>query len=252
MNLIGFIIILAFILLGAINVNIYSMTSAKNRSKAYILTNRYHVPINEYGVTIIEACLFMVFGYVFLRLTTLTELVFTKMLMLSVLDRIAPTSENVIMYIMMSICYIVMSIVIAMRLLIVAFFHCSYLVFIALYCYAITRDTAVSAFIYYLKVLFLRTIIVGITVLGVYIISSIKIDTTLNPFLGVVEGLGILYLVPILYVALTLILLLVSLKIIFGISNIFRTSRQAYRSIRGGGIRRSIEYRDTMIIRPDE
>jgi phosphoglycerol transferase MdoB-like AlkP superfamily enzyme len=103
-----------------------------------------------------------------------------------------------------------------------------------------------------LKVLFLRTIIVGITVLGVYIISSIKIDTTLNPFLGVVEGLGILYLVPILYVALTLILLLVSLKIIFGISNIFRTSRQAYRSIRGGGIRRSIEYRDTMIIRPDE
>jgi hypothetical protein len=236
LNIIGFILILAFILLGAINVNIYSMTSAKNRSRAYILSNRYHVPINEYAITIIEACLLIVFGYVGLRIVDMAELVFTKMIMLSILDRIAPTSENTIMYIMMSICYVIMSIIIAFRLLIDAFFHASYVVFIGLYLFGATREAAVSAFTYFLKVKFLRTIIVAITVMGVYVISSFKVDPTLNPVVGVVEGLGILYIVPVLYVALILILLIVSLKIIFGITNILRTSRRAYQKIKYSGL----------------
>jgi hypothetical protein len=72
--------------------------------------------------------------------------------------------------------------------------------------------------------------------MGVYVISSFKVDPTLNPVVGVVEGLGILYIVPVLYVALILILLIVSLKIIFGITNILRTSRRAYQKIKYSGL----------------
>ena len=234
MNLIGLFLILFFVLMGAINVNWYAVTSAQNRAKAYILSNRYHVPVNEYGVTIVEACLMMVFGYVILRISLMVELVFTKLIMLQILDRIAPTGENTILYIMMSICYVLMSIAIGIRLLEIAFFHCSYLVFIGLYCYGATREVAISSFMYYLKILFLRPIIVGITVIGVGVISSIKISPDINPVLQVVEGMGILYIVPIMYAGLILILLIVSIKVIFGITSIFRTSRQAYRTLRYG------------------
>jgi hypothetical protein len=232
LNLIGFFLILLFVLMGAINVNIYSMTSARNRDKAYILSNRYHVPINEYGVTIAEACLMMAFGYVILRITLLIELLFTKLIMLQILDRIAPTGDNSLMYLMMSFCYIIMALAIAIRLLEIAIFHASYVVFIGLYCFGVTRDFAIRSWWYYLKVLFMRPIIVGITALGVGIISSVKINPEINPIFQIMEGMAILWFTPVLYVALTLILVIISIKILLGISDLFGAARLVRRNIR--------------------
>jgi hypothetical protein len=231
-NIIGIFLILFYVLMGGISVNWYSMTSAKNRETATILSTRYHIPINEYGVTIAEGCLMMIVGYSVLRLTLKIELILTKLIMLQILDRITPTGENTIMYIMMSICYVIIGIAIAYRLLCIALFHASYLVFVGLYCFGMTREVAWSAFIYYLKILFLRPIIVGVTVIGVGIISTFKVSTDINPFLGVLQGIGILYIVPLLYAALILILMIICIKVIFGISNIFHTSRKVMRYAR--------------------
>jgi hypothetical protein len=226
-NEIGFFMIIFFVFLGAINVNYYRFTSMSNRQKAYILSTRYHIPMNEYVFTIIEACILMIFGYVILWITLTMETWLSKQIMLPILDRIAPTGDNIIMYIMMSICYVVLALVIGLRLLIIGMFCGSYLVFVGLYCFGISRETAEQAFKYYLQVLFLRPIIIGITVFGVGIISSIKINPEATDAMKILQGFGILYLTPILYVALMIILLAVGLVMIIGIRNVIRAERIA-------------------------
>jgi hypothetical protein len=228
-NEIGLFMIIFFVFLGAINVNYYRFTSMNNRQKAYVLSTRYHIPMNEYVFTIIEACILMIFGYVILWITLTMETWLSKMIMVPILDRIAPTGDNIIMYIMMSICYVVLALVICLRLLIIGMFCGSYLVFVGLYCFGISRETAEQAFIYYLQVLFLRPIILGITVFGVGIISSIKINPEATDAMKILQGFGILYLTPILYVALMIILLAVGLVMIIGIRNVIRAKRLATR-----------------------
>ncbi|MDD2299091.1 MAG: hypothetical protein PHN69_03510 [Candidatus Pacebacteria bacterium] len=226
--IIGFFLILMFIILGAVNVNIYTITSAKNAEKAWILNNRYHIPINEYALTLIEACVMMTAGYVVLRLTIIMELMFTKLIMFQVLDRIVPTGDNIIMYLMMSICYLLIGIAIAYRIIVISLFHASYIAWIGLYCFGITRPAAVSAWWYYLKILFMRTVIVGVTVIGVGMISYIKLprDTGMNRVLG---DLLIVFIHPILYAALILILVIICIIFIVGIKNVMTTSKYAIK-----------------------
>jgi hypothetical protein len=100
---------------------------------------------------------------------------------------------------------------------------------VGLYCFGITRESAVACFLYFEKILFMRTIIVGITVVGVGIIYSVKISP--QP-IGVVEGLAYLYLQPVMYAALILILVITSVKLIFGIKSIFGAVSNAIRTVR--------------------
>lgn len=215
-----------------ISINWYQITSLKNRDTAYILSTRCHLPINEYTLTIIEACVLMIFGYVVLWMLLTFETWIAKQIMLSVLDTIQPTGDNKIMYIMMSICYIVMSLVIAMRLLILSLFCSCYMIFVGLYCFGFARESAISAFFYFVKMVFLRTIILGITVLGVGIISTIKVYPNSNPFLVILEGFGVLYITPLLYTALMIILLIVSICMMVGLRKIFWTARTVRRTTR--------------------
>lgn len=223
-GLIGFFLILLFVLLGGASINIYSITSAKNAKKAYILSNRYHIPINEYALTLVESCLMMTGGYVILRLTVMMELMFTKLIMLQILDRIAPTDSNVIMYLMMSLCYLIIGVAIAYRILVIGLFHATFIVFIGLYCFGITRPTAVAAFMYYLKMLFLRPIIVGVTAAGVGIISFIGVPQNTSG----TEALDLLsnfIIQPIMYSALVLILVVICIMFILGVTTVINASR---------------------------
>ncbi len=234
--IIGFFLILMFIILGAINVNIYAITSASNAEKAWILNNRYHIPINEYALTLIEACVMMTAGYILLRLTIVMELMFTKLIMFQVLDRIVPTGSNIVMYLMMSICYLIIGLAIAYRIIVISLFHASYIAWIGLYCFAITRPAAISAWWYYIKILFMRTIIVGVTVIGVGMISYIQLprDTGTNRVIG---DLLQLFIHPILYSALVLILVIICIIFIVGIKNVISTSKYVVRRYTYGAMR---------------
>lgn len=234
--IIGFFLIVMFILLGAINVNVYAMTSANNAEKAWILSNRYHIPINEYALTLIEACTMMTAGYVLLRLTIIMELMFTKLIMFQILDRILPTGSNIIMYLMMSLCYLIIGLAIAYRIIIISIFHASYVAWIGLYCFAVTRPAATAAWWYYLKILFMRTIIVGVTVIGVGVISYIQVPTN-----SIGEDALQLVLValihPILYSALVLILVIICIMFILGIKNVMSASKYVIRRYTYGALR---------------
>ncbi|MCK9310850.1 MAG: hypothetical protein M0P26_01085 [Bacteroidales bacterium] len=234
--IIGFFLIVLFILLGAINVNIYAMTSANNVEKAYILSNRYHIPINEYALTLIEACVMMTAGYIILRLTIVMELMFTKLIMFQILDRILPTGSNIIMYLMMSICYLIIGFAIAYRIIIISIFHASYIAWIGLYCFGITRPAATAAWWYYLKILFMRTIIVGVTVIGVGVISYVHVHTG---SLGedALELVLVALIHPLLYSALVLILAIVCIMFIVGIRNVMSASKYAIRRYTYGALR---------------
>jgi hypothetical protein len=233
---IGFFLILMFIILGAINVNVYAMTSANNAEKAWILSNRYHIPINEYVLTIIEACIMMTAGYILLRLTIIMELMFTKLIMFQVLDRIMPTGNNIIMYLMMAICYLIIGIAIAYRIIIISIFHASYIAWIGLYCFSVTRQAAVAAWWYYIKILFMRTIIVGVTVIGVGVISYVQVPTG---SLGedALELVLVLLIHPLLYSALVLILVIICIMFIVGIKNVMSASKYAIRRYTYGALK---------------
>lgn len=257
--LVGAYLMLMFILLGALDVNIYAATSARNVDRAYILSNRYHVPINEYVLTLIESAAMISIGYVVLRTTLLIELLITQMIMFQVLDRIAPTGGNIVMYLMMSLCYLIIGFAIAYRILIVGMFHASYIAFVGLYCFGITRPAAISAFWYYMKMLFLRPIIIGITTLGVGMISAmhINVDTSdvqyivdntsamsahaTMPASFVISGAGSLvvhFIVqPLLYSALIIILSIVCIAMIVGVKNIINASRYALKRYAYGALR---------------
>lgn len=225
---IGLFLIMFYIFLGAAHVSLNSFTSERHVRFSKILGDRYHLPINEYGVTILEAFLMMIFGYAIIYLSVELEGVFTKLLMFQVLDRISPTGQNVVMYFMMAICYLIMSLVIGYRLLVISLFCAGYLIFVGLYCFGVTRDTAIAAFWYFEKMLFMRTIIVGITVLGIGVTSSIQgvINPVSNPILGFAISI---HIEPLMYLALIIILVITSIKLIFGIGSIFSA---AYKVIR--------------------
>jgi hypothetical protein len=226
---VGLFLIMFYILLGGTAVNLSNIDSSMNYRKIGILGNNYNLPLNEYATTIMKACLLMIFGYVIIYFSITIESIFTKLLMIEILDRITPTSQNVIMYCMMAFCYLIMSLAIAYRLLIISIFAAGYMVIVGLYCFGITRDAAIACFWYFEKMLFMRTIIVGITVIGVGITSSFKISP--EP-IGVVEGLAYLYLQPLMYAALILILVITSLKLIFGIKSIFSTAHKIIRTVK--------------------
>jgi len=234
--IIGFFLLVMFIFLGAINVNIYAMTSANNAEKAYILSNRYHIPINEYALTLIEACVMMTAGYVMLRLTIVMELMFTKLIMFQILDRILPTGSNIIMYLMMSLCYLIIYLAIAYRIIIISIFHASYVVWIGLYCFGITRPAATAAWWYYLKILFMRTIIVGVTVIGVGVISYIQVPTN-SVGEDALQLVLLLLIHPILYAALVLILVIICIMFILGIKNVMSISKYVIRRYTYGALR---------------
>jgi len=227
-SIIGLFLIIFYIFLGAAHVSLNSFTSERHMRFSQVLSSRYHLPINEYGVTILETFLMMIFGYFIIYISIEMEAVFTKLLMFPVLDRIAPTGSNVVMYFMMSICYLLIALAIGYRLLIISLFCAGFLIFVGMYAFGVTRDTAIAIFWYFEKMLFMRTIIVGITVLGIYIITSLK--GALNPDSNVLLGIGIsIQLEPLMYLSLILILVITTIKLIFGIKSIFGA---AYKIIR--------------------
>ena len=185
-----------------------------------------------------EACIMMSAGYIVLRITIMMELLFTKLIMFQILDRIVPTGGNIVMYLMMSICYLIIGIAIAYRILIIGIFCASYVVFIGLYCYGITRPAAIAAWWYYIKILFMRTIIVGVTSIGVGIISYVgPIGGAVDPFSKAGQVLLTLFVHPILYAALVLILVVICIVFILGIKNVMSTIKVAAKKYTYGGYR---------------
>jgi len=156
--------------------------------------------------------------------------------MFQVLDRIMPTGNNIIMYLMMAICYLIIGIAIAYRIIIISIFHASYIAWIGLYCFSVTRQAAVAAWWYYIKILFMRTIIVGVTVIGVGVISYVQVPTG---SLGedALELVLVLLIHPLLYSALVLILVIICIMFIVGIKNVMSASKYAIRRYTYGALK---------------
>jgi hypothetical protein len=230
---IGIFMLLMFIFMGATSVNIYSMTAGRHERNAYILANRYHLPINEYVITILEALLMMLFGYTVLRMTLLLEVVLSRLVMIPILDRIAPTGENTLLYLMFVLLYIFVGIAIGIRLLIIGLYHGSFMFFVGLYCFGFTRPISIKAFLYYVKVVFLRFAIILTTTIGVGIIQSIQLDPNLPALVNIGIGLLKLYLVPLMMVGLCIILLIISVVVLFELKDVIATTKRVYRAARG-------------------
>lgn len=232
--IIGFFMLIMFIILGAMNVNICAMTTSSQFRNQFLLSNRHSSPIVEYCVTIIEALLMVLFGYTILRLTLLFESVLSQLVMIPILDRIAPTGDNTLLYLGFISLYICMGIVLGIRFLIIGIYAGSFIFFVGLYLFGYTRPIAVKAFLYFLKIVFLRFAIILITTMGVGIITSIQLDPNLPATVNIGIGLIKLYLVPLMMLGLLIILLAISVTILLDIRGVVGTAKRiAYKAAVG-------------------
>lgn len=229
-----------WVLLGATSVNIYAITSKKHARSAMILSNRYHLPINEYMITLAECYILASFGYLILRFVLLSESILTKLIVVPIIDRIAPTSnDSTLLWILFVILFIGSGIAFALRLIVIGITHACFMIGVGLHNYGFARDTIQKWFIYYCKVVFLRPLIILITLVGVAIITSIQLEEISNPFFGVGTGMVKLLLSGLLTAAMLIMILFVSWTVLFEIKEVLRSmkymkgSYRFYRGIKG-------------------
>ena len=138
--------------------------------------------------------------------------VITSSLMQSVPGSLAPTSSNVILYGMMALIWLSEMIFFIIRTFVIVIFAAFALLVGALYLWGPTEHLAIGCFKYFLALVFMQPIIVGITCVGVRAIkesSGLLGDGGLNEFL--VGGTEIVY-----YLGLMVILFVISLVIVLG------------------------------------
>jgi hypothetical protein len=121
------------------------------------------------------------------------------------MDSIAPTPDNVILYFIMAVLYLIMSIFFAWRTIVIGLVAAFALVLGGLYVMEYTRPAATLAIKYFLSLTFMQVIIVAVTSGGVLIIQGLK-DLTLLPASSELT----------LYLALMLLLVAIGLFLVLG------------------------------------
>jgi hypothetical protein len=160
--------------------------------------------------------------YVGCALTIMLSDAMTSFFMVAALPAIAPTPDNIILYLMVATLYLVMLVFFALRTLFMCLYVAFGLMIIILFIFSrITREMAIRLSIMFVCFCFLQPIIVAITTVGVLVIHEIGLYAAMWPG-------------SLLYAALLCILLYVALSLIFGtqrIRNLIGATEQASEKI---------------------
>ncbi len=200
------IIIFLYIFGGATMVIISRFAPEQMRAIDYILgTSNRSFAFQKYIWNLCIAVFVMVFGYFAVKFVLVLNYVLTSLLMVGVMDSIAPTPDNVILYFIMAVLYLIMSIFFAWRTIVIGLVAAFALVLGGLYVMEYTRPAAVLAVKYFLSLTFMQVIIVAVTSGGVLIIQGLK-DLILLPASSELT----------LYLALMLLLVAIGLFLVLG------------------------------------
>ncbi len=159
--------------------------------------------LKQWANSIVLALLFPIVTYFGLSMILQLSFVLTDLVSSSTLNSIPPTADNILVYIFMAIIYLLLSVVIGIRDIIIILFCAGGLILAALYLIPSLKLMVKSIFIYFLGLVFMQPIMVFVAAVGVMFIKEIPV-----------------YLLPIqssLYTALMLILLLTGLFFVFGL-----------------------------------
>ena len=151
-----------------------------NQPLRYVFGSNYSSATLGYIKGMVVGGLFGLFVYVGIELILGISHILTSLIMLDVLDSITPTSDNVILYLMMGITYFVMCIFFAWRTIVIGICYGCALVIGCLYVFKSTRGIAKRIINYSIALVFMQPIIVLITAAGVIVIEGIG-DTGVVP-----------------------------------------------------------------------
>lgn len=170
---------------------------------SWLMDSTEFFDVNKWLSTIGIAIAFLALGtfgiYYLLQLEYVISAIITERALLIA----PPTIENFLAYLMFAVVYFVLSVIMAIRAIIILLMAAGALGLMALYLIPQTRNFAVSAFMYFLVILFLQPVLLFIATVGLAFVQAIPMS--LVPLKGVIV------------VGLTLFMAIVAIMCILGI-----------------------------------
>lgn len=208
---IWFVLIIMQILAGITWVNIKDSHPNAAESISFITGINSNSAFNDYMTGLKDNLFITIMSHVVIFLILSLNYVFTCMIMHTMLDVIAPTPDNMMLYFMIGFSYMVMSFFFLIRFLVINIFTAFAPVLGNLYTMNyFTRKIAVKLFTFFCAMVFMQTIIVFITSVGIIGIKG------MSPFFAAD---------PTPYIALTILLVITATVIMVGWAFINRSGK---------------------------
>ncbi len=197
------ILTLLMIMLGGASVLVNRTSPDIAYRISWLLDSSAFFDINKWISTIFIAIAFLLLGTFGLYYLMQFEYVVSAIIAEKALSIAPPTIDNIIAYFVFAVVYLLLSVIMAIRTIIIMLMAAGILGLLALYLIPQTRNFATSAFMYFVVVLFMQPALLFIAAVGLAFIQMIPL--ALLPFANII------------IVGLTLLLLAVSLICILGI-----------------------------------
>ncbi len=185
---------------------------------SWIVGDNRHFEIKEWISNISLALVFPFLTYFGLYIILQLCYVITALLATTTLDAIPPlTSDNIVVYIFMAITYLVLSIIMGIRNIVIVIFCAGGLMLATLYLIPVLRSLIINIFMYFLLLVFMQPLMVFVAAVGIMFIAS------LPPVLITFK--------PALLIALMVLLLIIGIVLVFGYETISLIMRIGTRGI---------------------
>lgn len=196
-------ITLLTVLLGGASVLINRTSPEVAHRMAWALDSNAFFDINKWISTIFMAIVFLLFGvfgfYYLMQLEFVVSAIITEHALLTT----PPVIDNMIAYIIFAVIYLLLSVVMAIRAIIILVMAAGFLGLLALFLVPQTRQFAASAFLYFLVILFLQPTLLFIAAIGLAFVKAMPLE--------------MLPITNIVVISLTVLLLIVSIIAILGL-----------------------------------
>lgn len=141
----------------------------------------------------------------------------TALLAQSALNSIPPTAENIVVYLFMALTYLLLSIIMSIRNIVIVVFCAGGLMLAALYLIPSLQNLVKNIFMYFLLLVFLQPLLVFVAAVGVMFVTSLPKE--------------LMMFQASLYFSLKILLLLIGLVVTFGYGTISRMIGIATRAL---------------------
>ncbi len=175
---------LLMIMLGGASVLVNRASPDTAYRVSWLLDSSAVFDINKWISTIFAAIIFLLLGtfglYYLLQLEYVVSAIITEKAILTS----PPVIENIIAYLLFAFAYLLLSIIMALRAVIILLMAAGALGLFALYLIPQTRSFAASAFMYFLVVLFMQPALLFIAAVGLAFVNMIPLP--LLPFKNII------------------------------------------------------------------
>jgi hypothetical protein len=166
-----FMVIYAFS--GYILINIKNIWPHGSQAIAYITGINTESSLNKYIQNILLGLGILLFSHVAIYITLLLNTILTKLVMLDILASIAPTPDNIVLYFMMGVCYLIMSFFFWIRFFTINLFTGFALaVGVAYILSNFTRRISVWCMKFFISMVFMQFVVVLVTSWGISCIQG--------------------------------------------------------------------------------